>query len=633
MNKKLKVKVMDQQAISAIKKSKLLSQVNASKLNFEKINGKLHSVKGGDILYKEGEKANSIYLLVNGEINLLNGKEKGKTSSIIYHDNDFFGADELFKNVERYTTTISLLDSYLIELTKDEVEFLIQQDKTIEKNLKQLSTEIKQKNLAEIDDIQDSLDDFEMDYDTYDDTIWDHDIDEIISSIEQQEEAILNNITEFEDNELEDFELEATLKEEVDEISIKEFVEQENKLQQEEIPSEKSDEEEFFMSSKQFELIIKSLQLLNSNVRTDDVLKNIVDVAVNLTNADRGTLYVVDKEKNEIWSKVLIADEINEIRLKMGEGIAGWVAQNGGTLNIEDVKEDERFEDKIDEITGYETKNMLCYPVKNKSDEIVAVLQLLNSNKGKFSFEEEKYLDAISLNISAVLENSSLVERLLEAERSMSLDKMGNFLAHDIKKPILTSKRYAEHLRKKELPFETKQIVDMLAEQLNYVADKVSTTAEYTEGTIILRRQNVSLNDTLHKYAAEANTLLTSNNCKIEYNFDKDVNVFIDIKELYQAYYHVVKNSCEALEDGGNIYISTKIIDNKILISFDDKGIGIEQEDLKKVFEPFWTKDKTKNSGLGLSIAKKIIEDHEGTIEIKSDKNNGTIVIIKLPIH
>jgi signal transduction histidine kinase len=472
-----------------------------------------------------------------------------------------------------------------------------------------------------------------MDYDTYDDTIWDHDIDEIISSIEQQEEAILNNITEFEDNELEDFELEATLKEEVDEISIKEFVEQENKLQQEEIPSEKSDEEEFFMSSKQFELIIKSLQLLNSNVRTDDVLKNIVDVAVNLTNADRGTLYVVDKEKNEIWSKVLIADEINEIRLKMGEGIAGWVAQNGGTLNIEDVKEDERFEDKIDEITGYETKNMLCYPVKNKSDEIVAVLQLLNSNKGKFSFEEEKYLDAISLNISAVLENSSLVERLLEAERSMSLDKMGNFLAHDIKKPILTSKRYAEHLRKKELPFETKQIVDMLAEQLNYVADKVSTTAEYTEGTIILRRQNVSLNDTLHKYAAEANTLLTSNNCKIEYNFDKDVNVFIDIKELYQAYYHVVKNSCEALEDGGNIYISTKIIDNKILISFDDKGIGIEQEDLKKVFEPFWTKDKTKNSGLGLSIAKKIIEDHEGTIEIKSDKNNGTIVIIKLPIH
>jgi signal transduction histidine kinase len=263
----------------------------------------------------------------------------------------------------------------------------------------------------------------------------------------------------------------------------------------------------------------------------------------------------------------------------------------------------------------------------------VAVLQLLNSNKGKFSFEEEKYLDAISLNISAVLENSSLVERLLEAERSMSLDKMGNFLAHDIKKPILTSKRYAEHLRKKELPFETKQIVDMLAEQLNYVADKVSTTAEYTEGTIILRRQNVSLNDTLHKYAAEANTLLTSNNCKIEYNFDKDVNVFIDIKELYQAYYHVVKNSCEALEDGGNIYISTKIIDNKILISFDDKGIGIEQEDLKKVFEPFWTKDKIKNSGLGLSIAKKIIEDHEGTIEIKSDKNNGTIVIIKLPIH
>ncbi len=623
---------MDQQAISALKNSKLLNQVDVSKINFEKINGKLHSIKGGDVLYREGEKADSIYLLVNGEINLLNGKEKGKTSSIIYHDNDFFGADELFKNVERYTTTVSLLDSYLIELTKEEVEFLIKQDKKIEKNLKQLSTEIKQKDSHEIE--QESLDEFEMDYDTYDDTIWDHDIDEIISSIEQQEEAILNNITEFENDELEDFELEATLKEEVDEISVREFIETENKISKDDVSGEeKSIDEEFNMSSKQFELIIKSLQLLNSNIRTDDVLENIVNVAVNLTNADRGTLYIVEKDSNEIWSKVLIADEINEIRLKMGEGIAGWVAQNGGTLNIEDVKSDERFESKIDEITGYETKNMLCYPIKNKNEEIVAVLQLLNNNKGKFSFQEEKYLDAISLNIAAVLENSSLVEKLLRTERTMSLDKMGNFLAHDIKKPILTSKRYAEHLSKKELPFETKQIVDMLVEQLNYVADKVSTTAEYTEGTIILRRENIGLNDILHKYAAEINTLLSKNNCKIEYNFDKDVNVFVDIKEFYQAYYHIVKNSCESLEDGGTIHISTKIIEDKVFISFDDKGVGIAQEDLDKVFEPFWTKNKTKNSGLGLSITKKIIEDHEGTIEIKSDKNNGTIVIIKLPIH
>ncbi len=625
---------MDQQAIAAIKNSKLLDKVDVTKIDFEKISGKLHSVKGGDILYREGEKADSMFLLVNGEINLLNGKEKGKTSSIIYHDNDFFGAEELFENVERYTTTVSLLDSYLIELTKEEVEFLVKQDSNIAKNLKKLSTEIGQDNLNNIDELQDTLDDFEMDYDTYDDTIWDNDIDEIINSIEQQEEAILNNITEFDENEFEDFELEATLKEEVDQISIKEFNEEENKISKEKVVEElNQNEEDFTMNSKQFGMIIKSLQLLNSNVRTDDVLKNIVDVAVNLTNADRGTLYIVDKGKNEIWSKVLIADEINEIRLKMGEGIAGWVAQNGGTLNIEDVQSDERFQSKIDEITGYETKNMLCYPVKNKNEQIVAVLQLLNSSKGKFSFEEEKYLDAISLNISAVLENSSLVEKLLKTERSMSLDKMGNFLAHDIKKPILTSKRYAEHLSKKELPFETKQIVDMLVEQLNYVSDRVSTTAEYTDGTIILRRQNVSLNDTLHNYAAEINTLLSSNNCKIEYDFDKDVNVFIDIKEFYQAYYHIVKNACEALEDGGNIYISTKIIDNKIFISFDDKGCGIDKKDIDKVFDPFWTKNKTKNSGLGLSITKKIVEDHEGTIEIKSEKNSGTIVIIKLPIH
>ncbi len=621
---------MDQQAISAIKKSKLLNKVDVSKINFDKIEGKLHTVKGGDILYKEGEKANSIFLLVNGAINLLNKKEKGKTDSVIYHDNDFFGADELFDNIDRYTTTVSLLDSYLIELTKEEIDFLIQQDKTIEENLKQFNK--KQKKSNKFDYSDDTLDDFEIDDTYYEDAIWDNDIDEIINSIEQQEETIINNITEFDNNELEDFELEETLKEEVDEISIKEFIQEEKKINDAKV-IEKINEKEFFMNKEQFDLIIKSLQLLNSNIKTDDVLKNIVNVAINLTNADRGTLYIVDKNSNEIWSKVLIADEINEIRLKIGEGIAGWVAQNGGTLNIEDVKNDERFQAKFDEITGYDTKNMLCFPIRNKQNEIIAVLQLLNSIKGKFTFEEEKYLDAISLNIAAVLENSSLVERLLKAERSMSLDKMGNFLAHDIKKPILTSKRYVEHLANKELPFEIKQIVDMLVEKLNYVANRVSTTSEYTEGTIILRRQNVSLNNTLHNYAAEINQLLSLHNCKIEYNLDEDVNVFIDLKEFYQAYYNIVKNACEAYKDGGVISISTNVVDDKINISFDDNGIGIAKDDLNKVFEPFWTKNKVKNSGLGLSIAKKIIEDHEGTIEIKSEKNKGTIVIIKLPIH
>jgi len=391
--------------------------------------------------------------------------------------------------------------------------------------------------------------------------------------------------------------------------------------------------ENHYMSSEQFEMIIKALQLVNSNVKRDDVLTNIVDVAVNLTNADRGTLYLVEKETDEIWSKVLIGDEVEEIRLKIGEGVAGWVAENGEILNIADANEDERFDASLDKITGYSTKNMLVYPIKNKTDETIGVLQLLNSLKGDFSKQEELFLNAISLNVALALENTSLVEQLIKVERRTSIDKMGNFLSNDLKKPILTCMRYAEHLTKKDLAFDVKHIVNLLVEELDLVSSQLASASGFTEGTILLRRQPLSVNDTLRHFADNVHNLVKTNNGKIEFELGEDVKINVDKKEFYQSFYSIIKNACEALPDGGNIWISTKKKDDKIEIRFNDKGIGIEGSDLKFVFDPLWTKNKKGSSGLGLSICKKIIEDHDGTISINSEKDAGTTVIISLPIH
>ena len=97
--------------------------------------------------------------------------------------------------------------------------------------------------------------------------------------------------------------------------------------------------------------------------------------------------------------------------------------------------------------------------------------------------------------------------------------------------------------------------------------------------------------------------------------------------------FNIIKNSCEALPEGGNVFVTTERKGDRIEINFEDRGIGISNADLKHVFEPLWSKNKLNNSGLGLSISQKIIEDHEGSITIKSEKNVGTNVIISLPIH
>ncbi|PID63080.1 MAG: hypothetical protein CR986_00430 [Ignavibacteriae bacterium] len=388
-----------------------------------------------------------------------------------------------------------------------------------------------------------------------------------------------------------------------------------------------------FPTTEQFEMIIKSLQLLNANVKKEEVLKNIVDVAISITNADRGTLYLVNKEKYELWSKILFGENIKEINLKIGEGIAGWVAEKGEIINLIDVKSDERFDPSFDESTGYETKNMLVYPIKNKNEETVGVLQLLNSFNGRFSQNDEKLLDAISLNISLALDNAALVEKLISVERDNSIGKMGNFINYDIKKPLLTCKRYVEHLLKKEHLFEVKQIIKLLNEQLEQISSQLSSTTYFTEGTTLLRREPVSLNDTLYDFSLRINNLLKEYRCNVENNLKKDVIINIDKNEFYQCYYNIIKNACEAYKENGTILISTKIEGDNILIDFNDKGIGIEESDIEHVFEPLWSKNKNQGSGLGLAISKKIVEDHNGKINITSDKETGTTVTILLPIE
>ncbi len=104
-------------------------------------------------------------------------------------------------------------------------------------------------------------------------------------------------------------------------------------------------------------------------------------------------------------------------------------------------------------------------------------------------------------------------------------------------------------------------------------------------------------------------------------------------KNLYQCFYNVVKNACESLPEGGNIFITSEQKGDRVEITIEDRGIGIDPADLQHVFEPLWSKNKSNNSGLGLAISKKIIEEHDGSITIKSEKNVGTRVIISLPIH
>jgi sigma-B regulation protein RsbU (phosphoserine phosphatase) len=163
--------------------------------------------------------------------------------------------------------------------------------------------------------------------------------------------------------------------------------------------------------------IVEATKRLNSTLDLAELLNIILQLTTRHTGAERGTVFLVDRERGEIWSLVGLGLDTHEIRLPISRGIAGWVAGHSETVNLEDAYADPRFESEVDIRLGFRTKSLLCLPIRSKSGETIGVLQLLNKKSGPFTRADENLLRAISDHVALALENAQLHRDLLHKQR------------------------------------------------------------------------------------------------------------------------------------------------------------------------------------------------------------------------
>ncbi|MET0341502.1 MAG: GAF domain-containing protein [Polyangiales bacterium] len=147
---------------------------------------------------------------------------------------------------------------------------------------------------------------------------------------------------------------------------------------------------------------------LGSTLDLNELLSLVVTRVSEVLDADRSTLYLLDEETGELWSKVAQGEEVVEIRLRVGDGLAGWVAQNGRPINIKDAYLDPRFDPVWDRKNGYRTRSIMCVPMKNHHGRTLGVIQVLNKRDGYFTVEDESLLGALGAQAAVCVENSKL---------------------------------------------------------------------------------------------------------------------------------------------------------------------------------------------------------------------------------
>jgi len=178
------------------------------------------------------------------------------------------------------------------------------------------------------------------------------------------------------------------------------------------------------MSSSEHEKKVRDLESLLDITKAmtvekdlDKLLALIIRQTTRVMNADRSSLYLYDQSSSEIWTKIAEGMETKEIRLPLGRGIAGTVAQTLETVNIRDAYQDPRFDKQTDKKSGYRTSSILCMPMLNHEGKLIGVIQVLNKLDGYFSGYDEALLGAFSTHAAIALDQAQLVQAYLEKQK------------------------------------------------------------------------------------------------------------------------------------------------------------------------------------------------------------------------
>jgi len=161
--------------------------------------------------------------------------------------------------------------------------------------------------------------------------------------------------------------------------------------------------------------LLKAISSLEQSLDLEKTLQSVMEEARVLMQADRSTLWLIDEESGELWSKVKSGDGLSlvELRIPSHSGIVGYVASTGECLNIPDAYQDPRFNPDADKRTGYLTRNILCMPVFDSSSKLIAVTQLINKSQGTFTSSDEAFMRAFNIQAGVALENAKLFESVL----------------------------------------------------------------------------------------------------------------------------------------------------------------------------------------------------------------------------
>ena len=388
---------------------------------------------------------------------------------------------------------------------------------------------------------------------------------------------------------------------------------------------------------------------VNSTLSLKNALKTIVDKATTLLKVERASLMLLDPTRKFLTihsATGLSPSIIRSAKIKVGEGVSGWVARKGKPLLIHDISQDKRFTKK--QGGRYSTDSLLSVPLKAKG-KTIGVLNVNNKKRrAVFTQADLKLLTALADEAAIAIQNAKLYGELVQAnERLKELDKLkSGFVAnvsHELRTPLAIIRNFIFAFQQEIGGTVGDRQKDYLARiednlgRLERLIDNLLDLSKIEAGRFEVKKTSADLLSIAKKVTESLQRKGEEKGVTLTFSVPEPVpSTYLDQDRVTEVVTNLVDNAIKYTPRGGNVAVGLRKENGELLLSVQDTGIGIKQKDQEKLFEKFRqfgaSPHREKGAGLGLAIAKEIVELHHGKIRVSSEEGKGSTFIAAFPI-
>ncbi len=395
--------------------------------------------------------------------------------------------------------------------------------------------------------------------------------------------------------------------------------------------------------------MVEISRALNSITNLDDLLSHIIKEAADLTQAEAASILLLDPHTHQLHFKASsnpVLDKMADIAVSLDNSIAGAILRANKPMYIQDARRDPRWNPQVGQLVDFDTRQILGVPMRNVNQEPVGALEALNKiGAAHFSAQDLETLATLADIAGVAVEKARLFTELEQANAALSeLDKLkSDFISiasHELRTPLAVIMGYVSFLREEADEATAEQFDTVLeaAVHLRGLIQDMANLSYVDAGQTTLLRQMVDLAALAREMELTSDETAAAKNQTIALNLPAEpLIVVVDRNMIEVVLGNLLNNAVKFTPQNGRIAITVERRGREAWLRIQDSGSGISEDQLDRIFHRFYQIESPLvrehgGMGLGLSIAKELVELNHGRIWAESAGENGSEFIVALPL-